>query len=84
MADNFRLTSRQRAEAQANRTSFWMLFPSVFCFWVAAAIMLVGPAYLQFFDTRATQNAQTNDQIRKGLEKANQQPKYRMRVVPRE
>jgi tight adherence protein C len=48
LANNFRATARQRAETQANRTSFWMLFPSVFCFWVAAAIVLIGPAYLDF------------------------------------
>jgi tight adherence protein C len=49
LANNFRVNARQRAEAQANRASFWMLFPSVFCFWVAAALVLVGPAYLEYF-----------------------------------
>ena len=49
LATNFRVTARQRAEAQANRTSFWMLFPSVCCFWVASAIILIGPAYLEYF-----------------------------------
>lgn len=49
LAHNFRITARQRAEAAANRTSFWMLFPSVTCFWVAGAIILIGPAYLEYF-----------------------------------
>ncbi|MGF1577961.1 MAG: type II secretion system F family protein [Gemmataceae bacterium] len=49
LATNFRTNARQRAEAQANRLSFWMLFPSVFCFLVASAIVLVGPAYLEYF-----------------------------------
>ncbi len=49
LATNFRTNSRQRAEAQANRISFWMLFPSVFCFLVASAIVLIGPAYLEYF-----------------------------------
>jgi tight adherence protein C len=52
LATNFRVTARQRAEAQANRTSFWMLFPSVFCFWIAASITLIGPAYLEYFQFR--------------------------------
>jgi tight adherence protein C len=47
-----RTSMRQRAEAQANRTSFWMLFPSVFCFWIAAAIILIGPAYIEFTQQR--------------------------------
>ncbi len=49
LANNFRISARQRAEAQANRTSFWLLFPTVFCFWVASAIVLIGPAYLEYF-----------------------------------
>ncbi|HYV37026.1 MAG TPA: type II secretion system F family protein, partial [Gemmataceae bacterium] len=52
LANSYRTNSRQRAESQANRTSFWMLFPSVFCFWVAAAIILIGPTYLEFFRHR--------------------------------
>jgi pilus assembly protein TadC len=48
-ASNFRVNLRQRAEAQANRTSFWMLFPTVFCLLIAAAIILIGPAYLEFW-----------------------------------
>jgi len=58
LATSYRVNSRQRAEAQANRTSFWMLFPSVFCFWVASAIILIGPTYLEFFRYR-----QGTDQI---------------------
>ena len=49
LATSYRINSRQTAEAQANRTSFWLLFPSVFCFWVASAIILIGPTYLEFF-----------------------------------
>jgi tight adherence protein C len=49
LATCYRISARQRAEAQANRTSFWMLFPSVFCFWVASAIILIAPVYLEFF-----------------------------------
>ena len=48
-AAGLRLTLRQRAEAQANRTSFWMLFPTLFCFWIGAAILLFGPIYYDFW-----------------------------------
>jgi tight adherence protein C len=73
MATNFRTTTRQRVEAQANRASFWMLFPSVFCFWVAAAIVLIGPAYLEFSQFRQRQ-AQYLNQTRHNIDLANQRP----------
>jgi len=70
LANNFRTTARQRAEAQANRTSFWLLLPSVFCFWVASAIILLGPAYLEFFQFR-TQTKEYMEQNRPNIEQAN-------------
>jgi len=70
LANNMRVSLRQRAEAQANRTSFWMLFPSVFCFWIAAAIILIGPPYLEFFQYRQ-QAAQLFNQSRKNISRAN-------------
>jgi Flp pilus assembly protein TadB len=53
-ANHFRVALRQRAEAQANRTSFWMLFPTLFCLWIGAAILLVGPVYIDFLERRRT------------------------------
>jgi pilus assembly protein TadC len=86
LASNMRISLRQRAEAQANRTSFWMLFPSVFCFWVAAAIILIGPAYLEFFQYRE-QATQLFDQSRKNIDRANerdQQPSTKVPLAPRQ
>src|SRR6185437_4839424 len=54
-ADNQRIILRQRAEAHANRSNFWMLFPSIFCLWIASAIVLVGPAYIEFWKFRKEQ-----------------------------
>ncbi len=71
LATNFRTSMRQRAEAQANRTNFWMLLPSVFCFWIASAIVLIGPAYLQFFQYR-DQAAQYFGETRRNIDLANQ------------
>jgi tight adherence protein C len=51
-AAGLRLTLRQRAEMQANRTSFWMLFPTLFCFWIGSAILLFGPIYYDFWQQR--------------------------------
>ncbi len=48
LATNYRTTMRQQAEAQANRTSFYMLLPTVLCLLIASAIMLMGPGVLQF------------------------------------
>lgn len=75
MATNFRVTARQRAEAEANRTSFWMLLPSVFCFWVASAILLIGPAYLEFFGYRQRNAADIQNRTRIGMERANRVPR---------
>lgn len=71
MSNYLRVSLRQRAEAQANRVSFWMLFPSVFCFWIAAAIILITPPYLQFFQYRE-QAAQLFNQSRKNISRANE------------
>jgi tight adherence protein C len=51
-AASIRTTLRQSAEARASRASFWMLFPSVFCLFVSAVIVLIGPTYLEFWEYR--------------------------------
>lgn len=51
-ATSIRTTLRQQAEARASRASFWMLFPSVFCLFVSAAIILIGPTYMEFWEYR--------------------------------
>jgi tight adherence protein C len=71
LATNFRTNLRQRAEAQANRTSFWMLFPSVFCFWLASAIVLVGPPYAEFLQHRR-ESTNAFDKSRENILRANQ------------
>lgn len=45
---SYRTGLRQRAEAQANRAAFWMLFPSILCLWIPAAIILIGPIFYEF------------------------------------
>jgi tight adherence protein C len=55
VADSQRVLLRQKAEAQANRSNFWMLFPTLFCLWIASAIILVGPVYLEFWSYRRDQ-----------------------------
>ena len=49
---SYRTTLRQRADAQANKASFWMAFPTILCLWVAAAIVLIGPIYFEFWHRR--------------------------------
>ncbi len=69
---NLRTQWRQRAEAQANRASFWMLFPSIFCLWIAAAIVLVGPPYLEFWQFREEQISPLVQGARSNVEETNQ------------
>jgi tight adherence protein C len=47
-SNNLRTNLRQRADAKANKTMFWMLFPTLLCLWIPAAIVLIGPAVLEF------------------------------------
>lgn len=47
LAESYRVTARQRAEASANRIAVYMLFPTVFLLLGAAAIVLVAPIFLQ-------------------------------------
>jgi tight adherence protein C len=49
-SSHFRTNLKQRAEARASRTSFWMLLPCVYCLLPASVIILVGPAYQEFLD----------------------------------
>ena len=64
----FRATLKQRAEAQANKASFWMTFPTVLCLWISAAIVLVGPMYFEFWNRRN----QTADLLNRRMERLNQ------------
>jgi tight adherence protein C len=52
-SDHLRTTLKQRAETRANQTMFWMLFPTILCLWIPAAILLVGPAVLEFRTERS-------------------------------
>ena len=45
-SNNLRTSMRQRAEAQANRASFWMLIPTIVCFLVGAGLLIVGPVMM--------------------------------------
>jgi tight adherence protein C len=53
-SNNLRTTLKQRADNRANQTMFWMLFPTITCLWIPAAILLVGPAVLEFRTQRQT------------------------------
>jgi tight adherence protein C len=51
-ANNIRITIRHRAEAYANRINFWMLFPTILCLWIPAALVLIGPVYFELLKKR--------------------------------
>jgi tight adherence protein C len=50
---NLRGEARQRADAKAQRASFWMLFPTILCLWVPGIVILVAPVYYEFSTRRA-------------------------------
>jgi tight adherence protein C len=79
-SDNLRTTMRQRAETQANRTSFWMLFPTVGCFLLAAALIIVAPVFLEF----RRQMEENNVLLREGLRDINKLrlPSKTLRAAP--
>ncbi len=47
-ATNIRTNMRQRADGHAQRVGFWMLFPSIFCMWTPALVLLVAPVFFEF------------------------------------
>ena len=51
-ANNMRTNLRQRADAQAQRTTFIALFPTILFMWVPALVLLVGPIYFDFAEKR--------------------------------
>ncbi len=51
-ANNMRVTLRQRADTQAQKTSFYALFPTILCMWVPALVLLVGPIIFEFAERR--------------------------------
>jgi tight adherence protein C len=56
-SNNLRTNIRQRADAYANKTMFWMLIPTLLCLWIPAGIILIGPAVLELSQFRL--NART-------------------------
>jgi tight adherence protein C len=60
-ANNMRINTRQRADALAQRTSFYALFPTILCMWLPALVLLVGPVYYQFAEKRK----ESGDTLRK-------------------
>jgi tight adherence protein C len=73
-AAHFRTNLKQRAQTKANRVSFWMLFPSVFCLWVASAIILIGPAYAELFTYRQKSMPQLFEKSKRDLQRVNNRP----------
>jgi tight adherence protein C len=63
-ANNMRVTLRQRADTQAQKTSFYALFPTILCMWVPALILLVAPIYFQF--------AKQREEVRKAFNEGNE------------
>jgi tight adherence protein C len=74
-----RTNLRQRAESQANRVTFWMMFPSVCCLWVAGSLILIGPLYHQFWQGWS-EAAQRVNQTKGEVERAN--PQQAIRAAP--
>ncbi len=54
LSESYRISSRQNAEASANRMNFYLLFPTIFCLLMAATIILVAPVGLQLAKDGAT------------------------------
>jgi tight adherence protein C len=68
-ANNMRVTLRQRADAQAQRTTFYAMFPTIFCMWLPAVVLLVAPLYMEFVKGRQA----TKDALKQGMSDINAQ-----------
>ncbi len=63
-ANALRAGARQRLEARTQRATFWMLFPTIFCLWVPAAVILVAPIVAEF----ANRRTKSKDQLPQGAD----------------
>ena len=70
-ANNLRVGLRQKADAQAQRTSFWLLFPTIGFLWVPAIVLLLGPPFFEFSKKR-DENRETLKEGFNALKKDNQ------------
>jgi hypothetical protein len=64
LSTNFRTGMRQKADAAANRASVWMLFPTIACLWIPAALVLAAPVFFEFQDRRV----KTREAIRRSAD----------------
>ena len=51
LSASLQVTARQRAEAAANRANFYMMFPTVLCLLIAAALVIAGPGVVQVIES---------------------------------
>jgi tight adherence protein C len=56
LSASLQVNARQRAEAAANRVSFYMTFPTVLCLLLAAGLLLAGPGVVKLI--QSTRNMQ--------------------------
>lgn len=57
-AARLRAGTKVRAEGRANRQGFWLMLPTLVCFWPAAGLLLFAPAALQLANYRSAVPAQ--------------------------
>lgn len=51
LSASLQVNARQRAEAAANRTNFYMLFPTVLCLLTAGGLILAGPGLVEVLES---------------------------------
>jgi tight adherence protein C len=64
-SSSYRQSMRQRAEAYANRVSFWMLFPTILCLLVPALLLFYAPLMHEFARTRRDLSEDTQKSFQK-------------------
>lgn len=74
LSASLQVSSRQRAEAAANRSNFYMLFPTVFCLLLAGGILLVGPGLVLLEEAKG--------ELDRALEEANRNNREAARPAP--
>jgi len=52
LSSSLQVNGRQRAEAAANRSNFYMIFPTVLCLLTAAGLILAGPGIVRLMDAK--------------------------------
>jgi hypothetical protein len=74
LSSSLQVNARQRAEAAANRANFYMIFPTVLCLMVAAALIIAGPGLVRLIESNRQVQQVVDQQNRENEKPIKEEP----------